>query len=378
MKIAIIGGGITGLTTALGLVKMGLDCQVYERAKKIDAVGAGIWIQPNAIKVMNWLNIGDAIRAAGIPLNSVDVSNSQLKAFKKTKNHMGKDEEGNYITAIHRAKLQEVLTDALPKGIVHYDSDFKNYTINKDKIIIKFANKTVEADLLLGADGIHSKVRKQLFVKTQTRYTGQTCYRGISKIKLPAAFQNKGSESWGANGRFGFAQLSEDTVYWFAVIKAKEGKKDQAAQRKDKLKTIFKNFHPLIQQLIEKTPTNKIIRHDLLDLKRINSWHKGNICLLGDAGHATTPNMGQGACQGIEDAYYISNILAKEQNPQLAFKTFEQSRRKKVDYVVNNSWTFGQLAHNTIGRNMAILAIKITPLSVMIKQMKKLYTIKKF
>ena len=127
-------------------------------------------------------------------------------------------------------------------------------------------------------------------------------------------------------GRFGLVPIAKDMVYWFAVINAAQGQKDEGDVQKNLLEA-YRNFHPIVSRVIEHTSKDKIMRHDLYDLKRIAKWSKGNIGLLGDAAHATTPNMGQGACQGIEDAYYLSHLLAKHgANLAKAFSVFEKVR----------------------------------------------------
>ncbi len=374
MKIAIIGGGITGLSTALALSKMGIDCQVYERAKKISAVGAGIWIQPNALKVMQWLGLDDQIKAAGAVLENVELTNAKLIPFKKTGENFIQDNQGNQIISIHRAKLQQLLADALPKGCLHLGYDYQSHKETAQNISIQFANQTVEADILLGADGIHSPVRKNIFKATALRDSGQICWRGIADISLAKNIHHRANEAWGKGVRFGFAPISEEQFYWFAVAKMPLQKEDTKTQKENLLKR-FQAFSPRIIELLQNTPADKIICHGLSDLHRLETWHKGRVCLLGDAGHATTPNMGQGACQGIEDAYYFSRIWAEQQDYQKAFEVFEKTRRKKVDYIVNTSWRIGQVAHSGLGRALFSLVMKLTPESVLLQQMSKIYTL---
>jgi 2-polyprenyl-6-methoxyphenol hydroxylase-like FAD-dependent oxidoreductase len=141
------------------------------------------------------------------------------------------------------------------------------------------------------------------------------------------------------------------------------------------LKNRFSNFNPLVLNIIENTKAEKIIRNDISDLNRLEQWHKDKIVLVGDAAHATTPNMGQGAGQGMEDAYYLANILAKHNQLEQALNLFESNRREKVDYVVNNSWRFGQMAHSGFGQIVMKTIMKLTPDKVMKQQMNKLYSI---
>ncbi|WP_127141599.1 FAD-dependent monooxygenase [Flagellimonas marinaquae] len=379
MRITIIGGGITGLTTALALKKVGFQCEVFEKAREINEVGAGIWVQPNALKILDWLNLGQLIRDKGTILNQVDITNPQLVPFKKTTKEAVQDDHGNKIVAILRADLQKILFDALPEQLVHLGQDFKSYQYESNEINVLIGNKQVSCDLLIGADGIHSKVRTETFENTVKRFSGQTCWRGVADFNLPSEFESSGIEVWGRKIRFGFSQIGRNKVYWFAVINAKQGEIDELGSIKPKLSILYKDFHEVIHKILDHTAEEKIIRSDISDLKRLKSWHKENVLLLGDAAHATTPNMGQGACQGIEDAYYLANTLKKHNgNLRVALNEFESSRREKVEYVVSNSWRFGKMAHSLVGQFILKSIIRLTPEHKINEQMKKLYHVKEF
>ena len=375
MKITIIGGGIAGLTTALALRKLGFEYELFERAKQLNEVGAGIWMQPNALKVLDWLGLGDLVRESGTLLNQVDITNAQLIPFKKTNQEVVQDEKGNKIVAIHRATLQKILFEAIPKENINLGYEFKSLEQKEHQLNISFGESAVLSDLVIGADGINSKVRESIFSNTSKRFSGQTCWRGISDIRLPYEFQNTGIESWGKKIRFGFSQVTENQVYWFAVSNASQNGTDNVNTLQTELKNRFSNFNPLVLNIIENTKAEKIIRNDISDLNRLEQWHKDKIVLVGDAAHATTPNMGQGAGQGMEDAYYLANILAKHNQLDQALNLFESNRREKVDYVVNNSWRFGQMAHSGFGQIVMKTIMKLTPDKVMKKQMNKLYSI---
>lgn len=375
MKITIIGGGIAGLTTALALNKVGVNCEVFERAKQLNEVGAGIWMQPNALKVIDWLGLGGLVREKGSLLDQVDITNSQLIPFKKIKQEVVQDEQGNKIVAIHRATLQKILFEALPKDGLNLGYEFKSLEKNENQVKISFGDREIMSDLLIGADGLNSRVRENIFSNTSKRFSGQTCWRGISDIRLPVEFQNAGIEGWGKKIRFGFSQITENQVYWFAVKNASQNGTDNINTIKTELQNYYSGFNPIVLNIIEQTKAEKIIRNDISDLKRLDKWHKDKVVLVGDAAHATTPNMGQGAGQGMEDAYYLANILAKHNQIEQAISLFESTRREKVDYVVNNSWRFGQMAHSGFGQILMRTIMKLTPDKIMKQQMKKLYSI---
>lgn len=375
MKISIVGGGIAGLSTALALNKLGFSCQVFERAEQLNEVGAGIWMQPNAIKVLDWLGLGALVRENGRLLDQVNITNSQLIPFKKTTQEVVQDEHGNKIVAIHRATLQRILFEALPTDSVKLGCEFNSLEQSESQVKVFVGDREIMTDLLIGADGINSKVRDSIFSDTSKRFSGQTCWRGISDIRLPDEFQNAGIESWGKKIRFGFSPITENQVYWFAVMNASQNGTDDSKTIKSELKNNYKGFHPLVLNIINQTQADKIIRSDISDLKRLDKWHKDKVVLVGDAAHATTPNMGQGAGQGIEDAYYLANFLAKHIKIVKTLYSFESARREKVDYVVNNSWRFGKMAHSGFGQLVMKAIMKLTPDNVMKQQMNKLYAI---
>jgi len=379
MKVGIIGGGITGLTTALALQKFGIRVAVYEQAKELNEIGAGIWLQPNAIKVLDWLGLKEEIKQQGHELHKMEITNAQLVPFKRIKNSVVEDEKGNRTIAIHRAALQKILFKQLrSSNSVQLDKKYKEHQITAEGIRVDFENGQSQVDLLLGADGIGSKVRHAIAPNATLRDSGQVCWRGIADMRLPNEFINFGKEAWGKQIRFGFSPIQKDRVYWFAVAKAQNAQKDRNTDLKAHIYDLFQEFSPAVKELIKATKPDAIHQGMLKDLKKIPTWYDNRVCLIGDAAHATTPNMGQGACQGIEDAYYISHLLAEHiSDTNAAFALFEQKRRKKVDTIVNTSWQMGQMAHHKIAQPIMQFLMRLTPESVINVQMNKLFHIEK-
>jgi 2-polyprenyl-6-methoxyphenol hydroxylase-like FAD-dependent oxidoreductase len=371
MDISIIGGGITGLTTAIALHKVGIPSTVYEQATTLSEMGAGIWLQPNAVQVLQWLGVDNDVINEGHLLNKMEITYPNLEPIKKIKSAVVADKYGNQTIAIHRGKLQRILYDRCSElEIVELGMPYLHHGIGESKTRVYFKGKTIYTDLVLGADGIKSPVRKAMRLPSELRKTGQICCRGIANIALPESLKGEGKEIWGDKRRFGFSLISANSVYFFAVLNQEICPEELNTNT---LSTLFRDFHPIVTDMIK--ASNDVHTTELMDLKRLTTWHNSNTCLLGDAAHATTPNMGQGACQGIEDAFYISQYLKKYESPEEAFKTFENQRRKKVDYVVNNSWNFGRMAHSTAGQLLLKGIMKMTPEAVMSKQMNRLYTV---
>jgi len=379
MKYTIIGAGIGGLTTALAFEQNGIEYQVFERAPIFSKVGAGIWLAPNALQVFDTLRILDDIKQKGNSINSITIAKSDLSTISNTIQSKFEDTFGCGTVAIHRAELLEILAKAIPKEKITLGKAFKSFEqSDTEGLIINFDDdSTTSTDFLIGADGINSKVRTQLFPKSKTRYSGQTCWRGVSGFVLDGENGSRAAELWGNQIRFGFSKISNDKVYWFAVALDNPNQKDEAHLVKEKLLNMYCAFHPLVIDIIEATPGNKILRNDICDLKPMKDWYKGNVCLIGDAAHAATPNLGQGGAQAIEDAYYLTHLI-KRKPDQNNFSKFQQKRKAKVNEIVKQSWATGKIAHLKYGKWFRNQMMKNIPVKLMERKMMELYKVEKY
>ena len=376
MKIAIIGGGIAGLSTALALTQQGHQVQVLERAAKILPLGAGIWLAPNALKVLAWLGLKEPIFTAGAKLKRVEITDQHLKALGSAPEPDAL-EAIPYTLAIHRADLQEILAQALPAGVLTLGRTYRRHEQDENEVRLWLQEETepVKVDLLIGADGLRSALREDLFPGAPLRYSGQTCWRGIAQMELPEELRASGKEAWGPGLRFGLSDLGSGRVYWFAVANAPQGEQDLPTQRREYLLDRFSGFHLAIQDLIMATPTETILRHDLSDLKPLSKWSIGRVGLIGDAAHATTPNLGQGAAQGIEDAFALANILNQDEPVTTLLQKFEKQRRPKALNVVRTSWQMGRMIHHRWGQPFLKLMMSMTPERVVTRQLAALYAV---
>ncbi|WP_103867502.1 FAD-dependent monooxygenase [Aquimarina sp. I32.4] len=256
---------------------------------------------------------------------------------------------------------------------------FKKYkTIENDQIEIIFEDdSTANAQCLIGADGINSKVRTQLFPESRLRYSGQTCWRGVAAYKINSDFNHKGVEMWGEQLRFGISRLEEGKVYWFAVALSEPNQQDDRSILKKKLHDMFIDFHPEALNLIQNTPIEKIIRTDLSELQILDTWYQDNICLIGDAAHSMTPDLGQGGGQAIEDAFYLSNMISKNKDIAKVFAEFYQLRYQKVNQIVKKSWGTGIIANIKYGKRIRNFLFRSIPDKLLKKQMIKMYRIDK-
>lgn len=372
MTIDIIGAGIGGLTTAIALRQQGFEVRLFEQAPELRPVGAGIVLAANAMQVFQELGILDALVERGQPLRGAEITDGAFRLLSGTDWGYLKAHFGVSTLGIHRGALQEVLVQQLPQGSIQLDHALDRVQWTDQGATLHFANgKTIASDLVLGADGIHSKVRQALFPESRLRQAHQYCWRGVTHFPLPQARQNNITEAWKDGLRFGLVPLGEDRVYWFAVEAVPFGKIPTATEQ---LPQLFADFDPLVGDLLRATPVAQVHLAPLCDLEPLPSWHRGAVCLLGDAAHAPTPNLGQGAGQAIEDARVLALCLAQQGQPLAAFAQYERLRRPKVKRIRDVSWLIGRVGHwrHPLAQGLRKLLLRSTPLKTQQKQLRDL------
>ncbi|MDR2238060.1 MAG: FAD-dependent monooxygenase [Chryseobacterium sp.] len=363
-SISIIGAGIGGLALGNVLKQQGYDFTIYESAPEIKPVGAGIMMAVNAMQIFDRLGLKEKIENAGNKIHGISITDQALKTISKTEVSAFERKYNSCNVAIHRADLQSILAEQI--GFEHIRLNHPLQQIEKrDNYLLHFEGHSVESRIVFGTDGIKSKVRDQILKTGTPRKAGQKCWRGVTDFELPARFSHEAFEMWGKGKRFGFVQISEKKVYWYACINEKN------FSRYVEPVDIFRDFDPLVLPIIEATAKENIICNDLEDLAPIPFWYCENLCLTGDAAHATTPNMGQGACQAIEDAYVIGKLLEKNKDFNAVFEAFQKIRRKKVDDIVRTSRTIGNLSQWEHGNALRNFLMRLIPDSINQKTVEK-------
>ncbi len=374
MTIDIIGGGIGGLTTAIALEQKGVHVRIFEQAEQIKPVGAGIILANNAMQVFEKLGMRNVIEQNGIPISSMNITEANLKPISKIDLAYFEEKHQVKNIAIHRGTLQQILINQLQSSALHLNCQLDSITPNENGHALQFKNgKQIQSSVLLGADGIHSVVRQHLFPNIKIRIAKQVCWRGVTDFQLPVEYEHKLYEAWGKKDRFGFVPIAKNKVYWY-TLKSFNNHKDEFPIKN--LEAYFDNYHPIINQIISSTNTKEINTAEITDLTPTNNWYKGTIGLLGDAAHATTPNMGQGACQAIEDAYVLAACLNKE-DIAASFEEFRKLRLPKAHQVVKASWMVGKISHlsNPILIGLRNQFMRWTPASMNRKQSEYIFQI---
>ncbi|HNE29135.1 MAG TPA: FAD-dependent monooxygenase, partial [Saprospiraceae bacterium] len=245
------------------------------------------------------------------------------------------------------------------------------------RLSLQFADGSAHAtDCLIVADGIHSAIRSQLAPDAVTRYAGYTCWRAV--IDDPGLSLSAATETWGKHGRFGIVPLAGGKIYCFACINAPQNDPRMAAMRVAELKKIFSGYHAPIPAILEQWRDDQLIWNDLADLKPLDRFAYGRVVLIGDAAHATTPNLGQGACQAIEDAVILAEMLKKHSDPEQAFRAYEQKRLPRTRFIVETSRRMGAIAQwqNPLLVCLRNVLFRLIPQSVNEKQLHQLLSVR--
>lgn len=361
MKAIIIGAGIGGLSTALALQKQGIDVAVYEQAAQPREAGAGLSLWANAVKALRQIGIdpvelGVEFHAA---IRTPDGTMLSQIAPEKLVNRFG-----TATIAVHRVDLMHALLQKVG-DVVNYDHRLERYTQDDTSITAHFTNgTTAEGDLLIGADGIHSIVRGQMQPDAKPIYHGYPAWRGIATFSHT---HNIWGETWGRGARFGIVPLDAGRIYWFAT--ANRPANTPPADHLTALRDLFGDWHAPIPELIATTPPEAILYNDVTDIEPLSTWIDGRAILLGDAAHAMTPNMGQGACQAIEDAVSLATHLKQNIPVDAALTAYEAHRLPHTRRVVLRSRAIGKLGQveNPIFITLRNTFTRLTPSSVTLR-----------
>ncbi len=362
-SVAICGAGIGGLTAGIALKQRGFAVRIFERAATLEPLGAGITVQVNAMRVMQRLGVADAIAAAGFLVESGAIRRSDGRVLRAMNQLDLVREYGAPFVAIHRARLQDALLGAFGSDGVVTGAAATKVTTHGDGATITFADgSTHDATFVIGADGLRSAVRDSLLGPQPLRAAGQSAWRGV--CPRSAAGTDVGGETWGRGARFGFVPISATEVYWYAVMDMPAMPEDADQHRG--LWMLYQNWHAPIPALLAATEPASVIRTELFDRPPSDTWGRDAVTLLGDAAHPMTPNLGQGGCQAIEDAWVLARELARDPSPS-GLRRYETLRQPRTKRFVEESWRFGRIAQSSNALLIAVrdLAMRVAPESMM-------------
>lgn len=384
VRILVAGGGIGGLVLALAAKKKGFDVVVFE--KDMSAIrGEGqyrgpIQIQSNALAALEAVDMEvaeEVMRAGCITGDRINglVDGVSGDWYVKFDTFTPAAERGLPVTrVISRMTLQQILARAVGEDIIMNGSNVVDFEDDGNKVTVILENgQRYEGDLLIGADGIWSKVRKSLFGPKEATYSGYTCYTGIADF-VPADIDSVGYRVFlGHKQYFVSSDVGAGKMQWYAFYNEPAGGVDGPEGKKERLLKIFGGWCDNVIDLILATDEEAILRRDIYDRTPTFTWGRGRVTLLGDSVHAMQPNMGQGGCMAIEDSYQLAMELDKAWEQSIksgtpidvvsCLKSYEKARRIRVAVIHG----MARMAAIMASTYKAYLGVGLGPLSFLTK-----------
>ncbi|MCP9623159.1 FAD-dependent oxidoreductase [Nocardia otitidiscaviarum] len=338
-KAIVVGAGIGGLTTALALTRRGWHVEVLERAPETGAAGSGISLWPNGIRALDTLGLGERVRAAG-RIETAGGFRDRTGRWLSVTNTTALTRRYGPLVAIRRADLFAILADALPHHTVREGVTVTGVADRGDGATVFHSRGHCAADLVVGADGIRSVVRESLWPRARgPRPAGYTAWRMITST---LDFTPVASETWGRGERFGVVPLADGCAYLFATANMPEGARAPGGELAE-VRRRFGGWPDPIPAALEAVNPDSVLRHDIYDLPALDTFVRGHVALLGDAAHAMSPNLGQGANQALEDAVTLAAVLDRHPIPS-ALTDYDHLRRTRTQHIVRLSRHVGTVA----------------------------------
>ena len=315
-RAVVIGAGVGGLAAAAGLCSAGWDVTACERATSLEPVGAGLALGPNGLRALDVIGAGNALRALAVPQELGIRHSSGRWLMRSTTGQMVADRFGDPVILVPRAAVIDALAARVPGGVLSLGTEVTLVEPGGGTAArVSTTAGELEADLVVAADGIRSATRAALFPgQPELRYSGVTAWQLLTRpVDGPVPM----GESWGRGTVFGIMPLSDRRVYCYATALASPG--TRAADELAELVRLFGTWHEPIPALLATARPQDVIRRDVAELTApLPSFHRGRTVLLGDAAHPMTPNLGQGACQALEDAAVLTRLTAGAQPDSVA------------------------------------------------------------
>lgn len=359
MRIIVIGAGIGGLAAALTLRRSGFEVQVFEQAAELREVGAGIQISPNASRILRRLGLEEPMRRMGVRPQAIVIrrwDDGRELARQPLADACERNFGAPYYN-FHRADLLDILSAAIPDGVLHLDHRCDGLTQHSDRVEVQFHNgTTADADVVVGADGIHSTVRKAIMGPESPRFSGHVAYRGLVPANRVAhlGVELAANVWWGPDHHFVHYYVGAGARFhnWVALTPGEWRVESWTAKGEvaDALKE-FEGWHPQVRAIIGAVETTN--RWALYDRDPLPRWTVGRVTLMGDAAHPMLPYMAQGAVQSIEDAAVLAKCLeqADANDPGAALRRYELTRKPRASRCQEGSRSNGVMYHLADGED---------------------------
>ncbi len=366
-RFLVVGGGIAGLATAVALQRRGYETSVLER-RADTSPGAAISIWPNALAALDQFGLGDAVRESGSGVSAGAMRWSDGSWLRRPARDRIVSALGEPLVVVRRSVLTDLLTDALVDGTVEFGVAAREVAVGASGVRVTSSDgRTREAAGLIGADGVGSRVAHHLNGALRRRYTGYTAWRAIAHSSLDP---DLAGETIGAGTQFGHVPLGTGHTYWFGTERRPEGSASPGDEL-TYLRSKYARWAEPIPALLAATDPADVIRTDLYDRQKAPVWSRGPVVLVGDAAHPMRPHLGQGGCQGLEDAAALAHCVDALGNVPEAFARFVTGRRSRTRAVAREAQLIGRIvnARPAVLGSMAVQASTLVPETVLMRHL---------
>ncbi len=337
LKVIVIGAGMAGLAAGIAMRQVGYEVEIYEKTRKLRPAGAGISLWSNGIKVLNKLGLGKEVAAIGGQMNRMEYRNQEGEVLNDINLLPLMEEVGQRPYPVSRTDLQQMMLSAFGESDVTMGMRCVEVKQDRESATAIFEDgTTATGDVVIGADGIHSAVREYLGGgKVEPRYAGYVNWNGIVEASPDLAESDVWVIYVGDGKRASMMPIGDNRFYFFMGCPKPQGTSTLPENIRAELKEIFTGWAQPVQNLIEKLDPEKVNRLEISDIDPLPSLVRGRIALVGDAGHATTPTLGQGGCQAMEDAEVLCRYLVTTNiSVEDALKRYETERKERVKKLV--------------------------------------------
>jgi 2-polyprenyl-6-methoxyphenol hydroxylase-like FAD-dependent oxidoreductase len=372
-NIGIIGGGIGGIAAAVALHRIGFNVSVYERAEQLREVGAGMMLWPNATRVLRELGLLEQVMARS-------GRNTHFLVRKSTGKILMSIALGQFevpAVCMRRADLLSILLGTFPNEYLHLGCELERFKQLDGKVRLYFKDgQEVEHDAVIGADGIRSRIRAQLFGASDPLYRGYTVWRGLARYEGTAITAGFNSESWGKGMRFGILNTGHRRYTWYATANVSPHHIDAPEGRKQEVQRLFAGWHEPVADFLEATNENEILKNGARDCAPLKQWGEGLVTLLGDAAHPCTPNLGQGGCMALEDALVLAKCVKSEMSLGEALRRYELRRINRTRHIQQRSLLMGYIGQwqNPIFVTGRHIVTRMLPARIFEHNLRKVYS----
>lgn len=361
----IIGAGIGGLAAALALRKKGIEVQVYEKAKQLLPVGAGLTLFPNGLNTLEAIAPGivELLIDAGSSTHQVNIKKSSGETVFQRQQQL-LEKYGQPMLNIRWSRLQEILASFLPADIIHLNHSCIDFKQHENSVQVNFVNgKTLHTDLLIGSDGINSAVRKTLVKDGLPRYAGRLSWRAVIKYSHELLPLNEVFIITSNTGQiFTIIDVGEGYIFWSAAMLSQYNLSPTQFVKSRVLQEYSGWIEP-VKAIINATPLEKIVERPICDRAPSKSWSQGRVTLLGDAAHPMIPSLGQGANTAFEDAWELANYLSCSENLETALAKYDESRVERTQIIQARSAIQGSRSYEADGDKFLTKAMQQTQVS---------------